>query len=73
MIALKLTDEANSVLELSLQPSFEDDSKKCVMLELSGNNNEKEEWQTNFFYFENQSELNSYITWLVGMKKHLSS
>lgn len=71
MIALKLTDESNSELELSLQPSFNNDSKECVMLQLSGDNNEDEQWRTNFFYFENASELNSYITFLVGMKKHL--
>lgn len=71
MIALKLTDGFNSDLELSLQPNFDDDSKKCVQVKLTTGHEATGEWDETFFYFENKSELNSYITWLVGMKKQL--
>lgn len=70
MIALKLTDSFDSDLELSLTENLEDDSLKCVQLKLI-RQDENEDWQEHFFYFENKSELNSFITWLVGMKKQL--
>ena len=70
MIALKLTDSFDHDLELSLQPNFEDDSKKCVQLKLT-TQDENNDWMETFFYFEDKAELNSYISWLVGMKKQL--
>lgn len=71
MIALKFNDSSDNQLELSVEENMDDFDKKVVQLNIKSNNNEKDEDQTLFYYFDNKAELNTFITWLVDMKKQI--
>lgn len=69
MIALKLMDDMSSVLEVSIEPSLDDDSKNMVQVMLESSNNEKEELRSNFYYIEDKEQLNALISKLIACKK----
>lgn len=71
MIALKLTDEGNNVLELQMADHYEHTDQKTALLTIQGEDFGSGGDSQIGFTFENKSELNSFITWLVGIKKHL--
>jgi hypothetical protein len=71
MIALKLTDEMNSELEVSLEPSLDDNEKSMIQIMLTGDNNEEQKLRSNFYYIEDKEQLNALISKLISCKKQL--
>lgn len=71
MIALKLTDDLQNVLEVSIQPNMEDETKNSVVIEVESENNEKNELRSNFYYVDDKEQLNELISKLISAKKQM--
>lgn len=71
MIALKMTDNWGNVLQLSCSENVENSDLKIAFIELNGNDEDQDIAARLTYSFDKKSELNSFITWLVGIKAHL--